>query len=178
MGLKEQIENHPVIIYATVFIFTACAAVPITWLISEKLQVNPRDQKIANLKEQVAKYEQYIRDLNTANEPSRKQIEQLLTNNKTLENNIVVSQSNFKYCQDAIELWKTQNSELQKTLNIYMTNCNIISEVRALDTRKSRVDESITKMYSQDQIEKFKRESDDLQACMLSIQQHLTCLPK
>ena len=54
-----------------------------------------------------------------------------------------------------------------------MTNCSIIAEVRALDSRKSRLDEHVRNGHS-----KYQLESTDIQARILDLQKHLTCLPR
>ena len=110
MGLKEQLENHLIIILAGVIV----VAGSIAWTASEKIRVEPRDREIAILKQQVADVKQNNCELKAAYDSYRAQIQQLLAKNRQLEKNLAESNGNLKQWYDALEGWKTQHSELQK----------------------------------------------------------------
>ena len=149
---------------------------------SETFQVEPRNQYIAHLREQVAERGEIIKDWKDACEP-------ISTNYKTLEGHLAECQNTLKQWsvdgkntikqwQDALEGWKKQNSELQKTVNSYVSNCSIISEIRALDKRKATIDNWRGDTgYTQKAYDSWERQSADFQARMLVLHNKLTCEP-
>jgi hypothetical protein len=160
------------------------------WIASEIIQVEPRDQYIAFLTEEVAKRNKIVSEWREAYETHQKQSELLLGNNKTLgktcEEAITKCQSDFNKCQsrsqeclNVVGKWEKHSAELQKTVNSYVTNCSIISEIRNLDKRKSTIDDNLgSRGYTQEAYEAWKRQSVDFQARMLVFQQKLACEPQ
>jgi chromosome segregation ATPase len=98
---------------------------------AEYVQIAPRDREIASLKEQLNKLE-------TARDPDRKQINELLAANKKLENDLAVAQDNLKQSRD-------DNTTLQKRINGYVANGSIFSKIDALDKRKSEIEKEVSK---------------------------------
>jgi hypothetical protein len=159
------------------------------WVASEAFRVAPRDKSIAFLAEEVAKRSKLISEWKEAYEIHQKQSELLLENNKTLgktcEDAITKCQSDFNQCQtrsqeclNVIGKWEKHSAELQKTVNSYASNGSIISEIRALDKRKSAIEDYLSsKGYTQEAYETWKRQSTDFQARILVLQQKLACEP-
>jgi hypothetical protein len=85
----------------------------------------------------------------------------------------VTSRPTLQKWQEAEKAWIKNNDQLQKLVTSYSNNCSIISEIRALDKRKAIFDENVRNGHS-----KYQLESNDLQARILSLQQHLTCQPQ
>jgi hypothetical protein len=123
--------------------------------------------------------------LNAAYDPERKQINELLGTIKKLENNLAVA-------QDSLKQFRDDNAKLQNRIKTYEVNGKIFSQINALDKRKSGINRNtrnywgfntndpnnrfVNDLKAQD--EKQIRESTELQARILSLQQKLECEPK
>jgi septal ring factor EnvC (AmiA/AmiB activator) len=176
MSWSELLEKYGKVL--GVLVAVAAAA----WSLSQAAQVAPRDRDIASLKEQVAERDKIISKWEEAYEKLQKQTEPLYTNYKTLENNLTAVNVNLKQWQDALEGWRTQNTELQKQLIICKANGDILLEVRDLAKQKSRVDDLLgdrdPRGYTQQAYEAWKHESAGFQARTLGLQQKLVCEQK
>jgi septation ring formation regulator EzrA len=149
-----------------------------------KAQVADLEAQVADLEEGIAKRDKIVSDWSEARKSSQKEIiEPLLENYKKLESHFAECQSNLKQwsaeCQNIHKQWKDafegcrkENSEVQKTLNRYVNNCSIISEIRNLDKRKATIDNNVQNGYVNQQ-----PESNDLQVRILVYQQKLGCEP-
>jgi hypothetical protein len=84
-----------------------------------------------------------------------------------------------KQFPDIVEKYQKGHAELQKTLNSYVANCSILSEVRALDKRKIAIDDWRTQAGYTDRVyDTWKHQSDGLQVRIQSLEQKLGCEPK
>jgi hypothetical protein len=81
MSLKEELENSLLLRLCGAF----AAGVALGWLVSQNIQVSPRDRDIAVLKQRVDEKEKTINYLNAQDEPYRKQISQLLADQELLQ---------------------------------------------------------------------------------------------
>jgi chromosome segregation ATPase len=182
MGLKELYENNPLVIIigcCVLVLGLLGAIIGSTYAVLEKTQVSPRDREITILKELVTDLKKKFSELNVDYQTYRSQVEQLHTKLKILENDITVFQNHLRQYQDSIEFWKTQKSNLEKTLNNCTTNCSIISEVRNLDSRKSSLDRKLAQsgLVEEGNREEWKRQSYELQVRISDLQKYLVCQP-
>jgi len=91
------------------------------------------------------------------------------------------SQTQHSQCQHTLEEWKTRYADLHKQLNMYTDNCNIIAKIHDLETQKSSIEEDIARQTTsvvKENTDNWIRQSSDLQARILDLQQRLTCQPK
>ena len=180
--LKERTEKNPVYV---VFTF-AVAAAGIAWAASEKIQVAPREREIGSLRQQVA-------ELKAANEPGQKQIQELSAKNIKLENDLEASRNNLIKTQDTLKARETNYLVLEKNINRCEANGNIFSEIRKLEERKAPFDARLTTKWGLRTIKsgekpepyiptfheiQWQRQSDELQARIVDLQQRLHCQPK
>ena len=184
-SLKEKVEKHPFYYIAVTAIAVATSVAGGVFWLSEKYRVEPKNERIAYLDKQVQDRDDKISKLNAAYDPDRKQINELLATIQKLENNISVAQDSLKQLRD-------DNAKLQKRIKIYEANGKIFSQIDALDKRKSVIDRNIRNYWGYNtndpndrfvndlkaQDEKKIRESNELQARILSLQQKLECEPK
>jgi hypothetical protein len=164
-------------------IFAAVVLVFGTWVTSQKIKVVPLEAQVAKLEEEGAELRKIVSDWRDAYKSYRDQNAPLLENYKKFESYLAECQSNLKQWsaesqnshkqwKDALEVCRKENSGLQKTVNSYVSNCSIISEIRALDKRKATIDSNVQNGYSNQQ-----PESNDLQVRILVYQQKLRCEP-
>ena len=111
---------------------------------------------------------------------NQKQSELLFGNSKTLgetcKEAITKCQNDNKQCLDVIKDWKKHSSELQKSVNSYVSNCSVIQEIRDKDYRKTEIESKLSSQgYTQQAYETWRRQSADFQAQILSLQQKLMC---
>jgi hypothetical protein len=169
MNIGEQIKNHPLYAICTILVVPLIVG---TWGLSEAIRVTPLNQEKERLEKRVAELSQKNTELN----------------------NLVASQGSAKQSQESIADWQNRNAELQKRIEVYKSNCDILSEIRALDKRKLEIDKrerwtsvgrlpgsSVEDAIKEDfnrTPEKERRQSSELQARILSLQERLMCQPR
>lgn len=176
MSIKQKLEDHIVIFTLTV----AVASFGFGWGACEKALVTNKTEKIADLEKKVADQLQQTKDSNIAIEPYQKQIAELLSNITRLEADMNNSQGKLAQWQQALQSWKSANEKLQGDLNLYASNCNVISLIRAVEGKKDNVEHSLAQAYSysseKPKIEDYKRQVAEYQVRLVSLQEKLACV--
>lgn len=169
MDLKKQIENHII----TVIVGVAIATASTVWIASEQIRVKPLERQIIEYDKKIEPLNNTIKELRNNSDPYRKKVE-------VLENDLSVAQGNLKQWQDAVTAWQKRNSELKQSLNLYASNCSIISEIHALDSRKIELEKDIN-IYTNaghsnaDNVTEWRRQADQYQVRILDLQKRLLC---
>jgi len=172
-SLREQVKERDQIIYAL------------------KTTSNPYQTKVDELsadKEKLgnalAAYQvelQHSQDACEGSQTQNSQCQHTLEEWKTRYADLQKTVHTSTQCQDALEGWKTHSAALQKQLNICTDDCNIIAKIHDLETQKSSIEEDIARQTTSDvkeNTENWIRQSHDLQARILDLQQRLACQPK
>ena len=151
----------------------------VTWRMTHDNYVIPLEEQVAHLEEQVTRQSRYIQEMNATCEPNSTLVEQLRASNKTLESNMTQWVDTYQQFPDIVEGWKKGHAELQKTLNSYVANCSILSEVRELDSRKVKTENYLMKSgYSTESYEVLRRQAADFQDRIRDLNQKLACEPR
>jgi DNA repair exonuclease SbcCD ATPase subunit len=178
MTLKQTLENNIAIVVLT----TAVAAFGAGWGGCELARVASKTEKIADLEKKTAEQSQQIKDSNVAIEPYQKQINELLLNTRRLETDLNNSQGNLTQWQQVLNSWKSANEKLQNDINLYASNCSVISLARAIEGKKEITERALANAYSWSsevpKIEDYKRQVTEYQARLISLNEKLTCLSR
>jgi septal ring factor EnvC (AmiA/AmiB activator) len=178
MTIKQTLENHIVIVAAMV----AVTAFGFGWGACERVRVAVQAEKISDLEKRIADQSQQIKDSTVAIEPYQKQISDLLSSTRRLETDLNSSQGNLAQWQKALQSWKDVNEKLQKDLNLYASNCGVISLTSAVESKKESVERSLANAYFRDsekpKIDDYKRQVSEYQTRLVSLHEKLVCVQR
>lgn len=178
MTIKQKLENN-----LTVFAITvAVAAFSSGWGACEIVRVTNKTEKIADLEKKIADQSQQIKDSNVAIEPYQKQITDLLSKTQRLEADLNNSQSNLTQWQQSLNSWKIAHEKIQNELNLYASNCSVISHIRAVESKKENIENSLATAQINNpgsiRIDDYKRQISEYQSRLVSLQERLACIPR
>jgi chromosome segregation ATPase len=178
MTIKKSLENH----IAIVVLSSAAVAFGLGWAACENARVTNKTEKIAELERKNNDQLQQIKELDTTKPLGVIKLAELQEKIRGLETELSNSKGNLNQGQESLQLLKDSNTRSQSILKLAASNCSVLSLIQTVEAKKDSIENSLENAYHLDRekprIEDYKRQVNEYQARLLSLNEKLVCIQR